>query len=719
MSNNKNIRDLIIQVIQDDGNRKIPPGIIVRKIIDKFPYISKNKIFQTIDEMIAKEELKTTLDQKVVLGYLDAEVDMSEVFEGTISINSHQDGFISLYDEDNNIIEEFYVNKIHVHSALKGDVVKFALLKKEVPQHELREASVVEIVKRQKSSLVAEILVDDESYQVIPDDSRFYLDIEIINLDGIQNNDKVILDIVKYDKNKVITKISKVIGSKNALGVDIESIVYENCVPTNFSEQAILESEKLKFEITSKDSKLRKDIRDRKIVTIDPATSKDLDDAIFVKKLPNDCYLLSVSIADVASYVKPNTNLDEDAFTRATSVYLVDRVIPMLPHNISDNLCSLNPHEDKMALTCDMCINKNGEIIDIDVFPSIMRNHHRFSYDEVNEIFTNNITNANNIDSDILDQLWIGHELHNILRKRKHDLGYIEFDIKEPYIKLNEQGVPIEISVKKSGTAQKMVEDFMVCCNEAVTLFAKQHNLPFVFRTHDKPENKKINLFLIESKKIGFFCEIDYANLKSKDLLYLLEKNKDHTEFKLFNKLLLRSMQKAKYTTENIGHFGLAIDHYTHFTSPIRRYSDLIIHRIFWMYLFDKESYSDSQRIEIKSKLDEITKQCNLCEIRQVETERAVNSMKFAEYMSYHIGQEFEGTISTIVSYGFFVELDNMIEGLVLIKNIGDDFYVFNEQTMTLIGRRNHKVYTLGKKVKIRVIGANKQDRKIDFQVIN
>lgn len=716
---NSKIRELILETIKEDGNKKIPPGIIVKKITNKNPLIRKNLIFNVIDEMLIKNELKQTYDNKVVLGYIDAEVDMSEIFEGTITINSHYDGFISLVNENGEIIEEFYVNKIHTNGALRNDRVKFALLKKEKTLQGLREASVIEIIERKKTTLVAEVIIDNESYSVIPDDNRFYLDIEIKNLHGINSHDKVLLNIEQFLNNKVITSIIRVIGNKNNLGVDIESITLENGVPIDFEENALLESENLKFEITKKDQILRKDIRNRKIITIDPATSKDLDDAIYVEKLDNGNYFLSVSIADVSSYVKPNTHLNDSALNRGTSVYLINKVIPMLPLNISDNLCSLNENEDKMTLTCDTTISSTGEIISINVYPTIMMNHKRLSYDEVNEIFDNKIIESNDYDKEILNQLWIGYELHNILRKKKYELGYIEFDIKEPYIKLDEKtGIPIEIGYKKSGIAQKMIEDFMVICNEAVTLFAEKNKLPFIYRTHDRPDNKKINMFLIECKKLGFNSNADYLNLTSKDFLNLLECNKEHTQFKLFNKLLLKSMQKAKYTTDNIGHFGLAIKNYTHFTSPIRRYSDLIIHRIFWMFLFDKESYTDKQRIELISELDSITKQCNLCEIRQIDTERTVNSTKFAEYMSYRIGEEYEGIVSAIVSYGMFVELDNMIEGLVSLKNMNDDFYTYNEQTMTLIGRSNHKIYTLGSKVKIKVISASKTERKIDFKII-
>lgn len=711
------IRSKIIKIILDDGNRKIPPGIIVRKMLDQFPYLLKSKIFNEIEAMKACGALKSFTDNKVALGYIDAEVDLSTRYEGVISINTNHDGYIKLFNEHNELVEEFYVNKIHLNSALRGDLVEFALLKKDCINC-LREASVTKVIKRNKSFCVGQIIFDqDNNYQFVPDDNKMYLNVVISNINVANNNDKVLLTFDDIKDDVIYATITRNIGNKYSLGIDIESIVYDNNVPVDFSDAVIQASENLVFEITEKDKKLRRDIRDRKIITIDPATSKDLDDAVFVDKLPNNNYFLSVSIADVSSYVKFNSQLDNSAFERGTSVYLVDRVIPMLPTKISDNLCSLNENEDKFALTCDMEIDHDGNIVDIEVFPSIMKNYHRFSYDEVNGLFTTNFSNCN-LDSQIVQSLKYGYELHSILRTRKHQDGYIEFDIKEPLIKLDAKGVPISIDVKKSGLAQKMIEDFMVAANEAVTIFAKDHKLNFIYRTHDKPEAKKINNFLIEAKKIGVLVNIDYASFSSKDFLKLIEKNKNLPISPIISKLLLRAMQKAKYDTSNIGHFGLALNNYTHFTSPIRRYADLIVHRLFWFFIFDKDGSSAKEKAELLSKLNEITKQCNLTEIRQVETERTVNSMKFAEYMSYRIGQKFDGIVSTVTPYGLFIELGNLIEGFVQIRNIGPDFYIYNDTNFTIANKNNTDIYSIGRSVKVEVIYANKEDRRIDFKII-
>ena len=713
----KTVREYIIQVIKDDGNRKIPAGIIVRNVMQNHYGVNKRDIYNCIDWMLEEGELKKTYDDKIVIGYLDAPVDMSVIYEGVITLNSVGDGFIKRILDDGTE-EEYYVNKKHVYNALRNDIVQFAKLQKEDTFKGLPEAAVINVMERSKDFLVGEIQINnDDTYTIIPDDQKIHLNIILDSIDGLVSGEKLLIHINSYDEHNIYGAVAKIIGHKNDVGADVESIVYENGVPVEFNDATLDAARKLKFEITDHDKQVRRDITDRPIISIDPETSKDLDDAVFVQRLANGKYFLGVSIADVSYYVQPDSVLNETAFDRGTSVYLVDRVIPMLPHKISDDLCSLNPHEKKMCITCDMIIDIDGTIMWYDVYPAIMLNHQRFSYDQVNAYFNDTIVDKN-IDPSIYNQLSEAKELHKILRARKEKEGYIDFDIKEAKIVQDEKGVPIDIVIKQSGTAQKMIEDFMVAANEAVTRYANDNELPFIYRTHDKPDLKKISNFLIETRKLGFKIDIDYDNLDSKQIAKWIEDNKNSPKLFLLNKLLLRSMQKAKYSTENIGHFGLALKNYTHFTSPIRRYSDLIVHRIFSMYMFDRNSYTDEQRLELKNSLSDITEECNFCEVRQVATERDVNAAKFAEYMSYRIGLEYEGIISAVTSFGFFVELDNTIEGLVSIKNMEDDFYTYNEETMTLIGRRFGKVYTLGKKVKVKVVGASKYDRKIDFKLI-
>lgn len=710
------IRSLIINVIKQDGNKKIPIGIIVKKIQEIDKKIKKDKIFPVIYKMLDDGELVRIFENKVVLGHLNYERDMSKTYSGILSINSAGDGFIKSIVNDQEV--EFYVYRKNLLNALRNDEVEFVKLKKDKNENELEEVAITNILKRSKQSLVVTANLNEKfEFEFIPDDLKFYLKIVLDGEHNFKDGDKLLLKIVDYKNDIAIAKLDKIIGNTNDVGTDVMSILYENGVPMHFSDETINLSNELKFKITDFDNKYRRDIRDRMIISIDPETSKDLDDAIYVKKLDNGNYFLGVSIADVSSYVQINTSIDEDAILRGTSVYYLNKVIPMLPFNISDHLCSLNQDEEKMCLTCDMEFDKQGNILSYNVFPAIMQNKCRMSYDEVNDFYNKNIK-RNGVSEEIYDQLLISKELHEILRTKNITNGYIDFEIKEPKIILDKDGVPIDIQIKKSGIAQKMIEDFMISANQCVTMFANDLEIPFVYRIHDKPEFKKYENFIIESKKLNFKILFDYHNLTPRKVYETLEANKDNENINILRKLMLRLMQKAKYSTQNIGHFGLALQDYTHFTSPIRRYSDLLIHRILWYFVFAKDYYSDEERQVLRNKINDLIDQCNLTEIRQVNSERDINSFKFAEYMSYRIGEEYEGVISAVVSFGIFVELDNTIEGLISIKNLDDDFYTYIPENLTLVGRKNNRIFTIGQKVKIRVISANKMTRKIDFKLI-
>ncbi|MDE6289206.1 MAG: ribonuclease R, partial [Ureaplasma sp.] len=449
------------------------------------------------------------------------------------------------------------------------------------------------------------------------------------------------------------------------------------------------------------------------IISIDPADSKDMDDAIYVEKLENGDFFLSVSIADVSHYVKQNSELDKDALTKCTSVYLVDRVLPMLHHNLSNNLCSLNPNIERFCLTCDMVFDKTGKMISKEIYPAIMINHNRLSYDIVNEYFE---TKTSDLDKKTLKVLNDGFELYSIIRNKKYKEGYVDLDIKEPKVICDDEGNPVDIFFKPRGDAQKMIEDFMIACNEAVTKIADELKLPFIYRVHDKPDIIKITKLTTELKKLRFKNNIILGQeITPKDITELLENNKDSTSLDMLNILILKSMQKAQYSTNNIGHFGLASEQYTHFTSPIRRYSDLIVHRIFWMFLFDRNSYSDNERKILIDRLENDSDLCNIKEVAAVELERDVMSYKIAEYMEKFIDRTFEAKITTVTSFGFFVELENTVEGLVSINSLEDDFYTYDPEEMILIGKRTQKIYTMGMNVKVKLVAANKFTRKIDF----
>ena len=389
----------------------------------------------------------------------------------------------------------------------------------------------------------------------------------------------------------------------------------------------------------------------------------------------------------------------------------------MLPHNLSDDICSLNPNVERLTLTCDMNVNQSGQISNIRVYPSIIKSHRRFAYDEVNAYF-NKTDNLEHDSNEIREMLNHSLELHRILDKAKLKRGYINFDIPEPMIVVDDKGVPVEIKKRSSGTAQRMIEDFMVVANEAVTKYASQKKWPFVYRLHDKPKEERLKVFALEAKKLGFKINTDITNIEPHHISQWIENNKDNPNLDLINMILLRSMAKAEYDIKNIGHFGLALEDYTHFTSPIRRYPDLMVHRIFWMFDFLHQTTNESNRKQMASELQERASLSSKNELRAIKCERSVNAMKFAECMSKHLGDEFDGFVSNVSPFGVFVQLENTVEGLLKLANMKNDYYAYNEKTGELIGRKSGLRFSLGTKVRVKVINANKETSKIEFELI-
>jgi ribonuclease R len=422
--------------------------------------------------------------------------------------------------------------------------------------------------------------MQNDKKEVKIDDDKFNLNVILDTYDGLVNGTKVLIKIEKYENDKAYASVFRNIGHKSDVGVDIESIVYDNGVTPIFLDEVIEYSKNIKVEIDDYQRKIRVDITNKPVVTIDPATSKDFDDAFYCEKTNDNKFLLAVQIADVSHYVKYESILDKSSIDRGCSIYLIDRVIPMVPHNLSDDICSLNPKVERLTLSCDMIINDKGEFESIKVFPSIIKSHRRFSYDEIND-YINKETNFNDEEIEVKKSIDVGLKLSDILTKMKNERGYINFEIPKAVIKVNDKGEPIEISKETHGRAQKMIEDFMVAANEAVTIYANKNNFPFVYRVHDKPKEESLRIFSVEAKKMNFKITTSLDNIEPDSISKWLVDNKDNPNLELINMFLLRSMAKAKYDTKNIGHFGLASQNYTHFTSPIRRYPDLIVHRIF------------------------------------------------------------------------------------------------------------------------------------------
>lgn len=713
ISQNNNYIESILFIITQENKKPIPIGIILKKLTFLLHKpINKNIFFENIEYLIKTYQIVKLKNNKIVLGYPKAEVDESKIFFGTISINSKLSGFITKdFDQKAN----YFVHWTNLNGALNGDKVKFALLKINNELNSLKDAVVLEVVNHNKNFFVGCYTKTNDSYEVICDDKKMYLPIKLDDTSNLIDGTKILFDIVEYRKDYCLAKIVKIIGHKFDVGVDILSIAYDNGAIVDFAQKTIDEANQIELNIDDEQKKIRKDLTNLNIITIDPASSKDFDDAFCVKKIDHNTYKLYVCIADVSNYVKWESNLDKVACNRGCSIYLVDRVIPMLPHNLSNDICSLNPNVPRLAITCEIDLDLNGKIKKIDVYPSIIKSHHRFNYDEVQRFFLNNSIIT---DQEMKKMLLDSYNLHKILDKRKQERGYIDFNLCEPKIIVNEKCQPIEIQLKKQNDAQKMVEDFMLVANEAVAIYGIKHKLPFIYRVHDFPQEDKFSLFNIELKKLNLTQFSVQKDTKSKTIAQWLKVNKDNENIDLVNFLLLRLMAKAKYSPKNIGHYGLALENYTHFTSPIRRYSDLLIHHIFWMYLFAKEKYTDDQRAKLSEKLISLCELINKKEIIAIQTERDVNSCKFAQYMENHIGETFIGKVINVSSFGLFIELPNTIEGIIKLANLKNDFYVYNPETYQMIGKNTKQIFTLGTKVKVKCIFANKYEKKIEFELI-
>ena len=468
------------------------------------------------------------------------------------------------------------------------------------------------------------------------------------------------------------------------------------------------------MEVYDVELKDRRDLRNEVIFTIDGDDTKDIDDAISIKKLPNGHYQLGVHIADVSYYVREGSPLDNEAMERGTSVYLVDRVIPMLPHELSNGICSLNPNVDRLAISCVMEFDSNGKQLDYEIFQSVIKSRIQMTYKKVNSILEKDIIPDGY--EDYVEDLKTMSELANILRKAKVKRGYIDFEVDEAKILVDENCVPIDVVLRDRGTGEKLIEDFMIAANECVASHIYFMNLPFIYRVHEYPKEEKIRSFLGFISGLGYKVTGNIKDFKPTTMQNILGQLKDKPEYKILSTLLLRSMQKAVYKPENLGHYGLASSCYTHFTSPIRRYPDTTVHRLLRTYLFDKNI--DMRTIKKwEEKLVYVAEHSSERERASVDCEREVDDMKMAEYMEKHIGEEFEGMISSITSFGMFVELDNLIEGLVSLRDM-KDFFHFDEEHLCLTGEKSHVKYSIGERVVIKVVRASKEEKTIDFEVI-
>ena len=553
---------------------------------------------------------------------------------------------------------------------------------------------------------------------MIPDNQRFAQDIfiPVEKSKGAVDGHKVVVELTLYGEQgrKPEGKVIEIIGHVNDPGTDIMSIVKGYDLPVEFSEKILNQAERVAKDVSEADMAGRKDIRDWQMVTIDGEDAKDLDDAVSIER-DGDNYILGVHIADVSNYVQENSAIDREALERGTSVYLVDRVIPMLPHKLSNGICSLNAGEDRLALSCIMTVNPKGLVIDHEIAETVIHVDERMTYTSVKKILVDRDAKECERYRTLIPMFELMKELSGILRERRKQRGSIDFDFPETKMVLDENGRPVEIKPYDRNVATKIIEDFMLLANETVAEDYYWQELPFVYRTHEAPDEEKIRALAIFINNFGYSMHVGVNEIRPKEIQKLLAKVEDTPEEALISRLALRSMKQAKYTPENTGHFGLAANYYTHFTSPIRRYPDLQIHRIIKDNL--RGRMNEKKMEHYHQILPDVTKHSSEMERRADEAERETVKLKKVEYMQQHIGEIFEGVISSITKWGMYVELPNTVEGLVHVANMTDDHYEYFEDRHEMAGVHTHKAYKLGQQVTVRVIDTDRLLRTIDFEL--
>lgn len=651
--------------------------------------------------------------------------------EGVFRANDKGFGFVRLDDEE---ADDVFINSDATKLALDGDRVKVKITAGGNPWNgKGPEGQVEEILERGASSIVGEytpledlqVKISHFAGYVISTNKKFKKYRVYVSENGLipQMGDMVKVSLKTYPTedlpDQMTGAVVEIIGNKNDPGVDIMSIVAEHDIRTEWPEDALEQANAIPDHVTEEERHEagRRDITDQPAVTIDGDDSKDFDDAVVLWKLDNGNYHLGVHIADVAHYVKEGTPLDREAFARGNSTYLVDRVIPMLPFRLSNGICSLNEGVDRLVLSCDMEITPEGERVSYDIYPALMRSHGRLTYNKVNQALRADVP-----DSDLEDKyvkvrpmLKDMAALHEALYNQRHARGAIDFEEPEAKIIVDEKGKPVDIVLHSRGTAEKMIESFMLLANETVAEAYYRKKVPFLYRVHETPEADRITRFFEFCSAFGLNVKADPNDIKPLDLQKVVTKTLGTPEEAVLQMMMLRSLKQAHYSEDPLGHFGIAAKYYTHFTSPIRRYSDTMAHRMIHAYL--EEGMGDEVKEHFKEELPEVADQTSTQERRSIDTERATNDLKMTEYMADQVGNKFEAVISSVTSFGMFVQLENTVEGLIHISNLKDDYYSYDEKTMTLTGRATHKKYKVGMPIKVVLTNANVEQHQLDFEV--
>ncbi len=629
-------------------------------------------------------------------------------------------GFVKIEEQE----EEIYIAKENSLNALNGDTVSIEILQEANKEKDKKaEGKIVKIIRHEKDTVVGTFQKSRNFGFVVPDDKNFGTDIFISksNWGKARNNHKVMVKITQYPKKgkNAEGKIIEVLGGVNEAGVDMLSLIKQYELPYKFPEEVVAEAKSFGNEIDKKDIQNRKDLRKDIIFTIDGEDAKDLDDAIHVEKLSNGNYKLDIHIADVSYYVREKSELDKDAYLRGTSIYMLGRVIPMLPRELSNGICSLNAGQDRYTLSCSMEITPKAKIVNSDIYKAVINVTERMNYTDVQKILDKSDKKILKKYEKYIKDFELMAELATILKNKRKENGYLNLDIPESKITLDENGFAIDVQKYETYFSNEIIEQFMLAANETVAEKFYWLQAPFIYRNHEAPDLDKVKDLNKVLDNFGYKIKIS-----KEDIIYpnefakILDDVKGKETEKVVSNIILRTLRVAKYEAENKGHFGIASKYYCHFTSPIRRYPDLFIHRIISKYLENDYMVNDFWIKKYEKRAEKRAENCSERERTATKVEREAEDIKKAEYMENKIGEEYEGIISSITNFGIFVELENTIEGLIRYETLGDEYFIYNEERREAIGEHSNKIYKIGDKVKIRVADANKTLRRIDFEIV-
>lgn len=689
--------DLRLKIIDLLESREVSPMTIVEWA--EYLGMTEEEKYVELQQTLNKLEDDVVLVRSKKERYLLAED--AGVKKGVLSINPKGFGFVSVEEGD-----DVYIPMDGIETAMSGDEVVVRVFQR---QNGTFDGEIIRILKRNTLQILGTIRFIKKKLTFVAQDVRlgFVRFVYPPKLKLVEGH-VVLAKILKYERPMLVEGV-EILGHVNDPGVDILAVLMEYNIFPKFPQEALDMANAISKDVVIEEGRL--DLTDKLTITIDGEDAKDLDDAITIEKV-GDKYRLGVHIADVSYYVKENSPLDHEAFERGTSVYVVDRVVPMLPHILSNGICSLNPNEKRYALSCIMDIETNGEVSDYQLTASVIESDYRMTYTAVNKMIHGDEQTKSEYPA-LIEMVEQMADCASRIRTRREGLGAIDFEMEEAKILVDEQGHISQILKRERFEAEKLIEDFMVCANETVAKHTKWSQVPSLYRIHEVPSKKKMQAYAKIVGLLGYKMKGSMDAVKPLALRKILEHFEGHDEFPVVSRMMLRSMQKAKYDPSPIGHFGLGLEDYTHFTSPIRRYPDLVVHRILRKYVFGTPDIAkmavDEERLKV------IAEQSSFKERNAVDAEREIENMKKAEYMEEHIGMIADGVISGVTKFGFFVELENTIEGLVHIQSLEDDYYEFDAASMRLTGKNTRKEFRLGQKVRIKVKSANKAQRTVDF----